>query len=43
MWGAGIPTVFYGFLCDSHLRVLYWTMVSAIIHNERHLLIVPFD
>lgn len=35
MWGAGIPTIYYGFLCDSHLRKLYWTMVSVPVLNER--------
>lgn len=28
MWGAGIPTIYYGFLCDPLLQKVYWTMVS---------------
>lgn len=29
MWGAGVPTVYYGFLCNRALRVFYWTTVST--------------
>ncbi|KAK8116169.1 hemolysin-III family protein [Apiospora sp. TS-2023a] len=25
MWGAGIPTIYYGFYCNERLRWLYWT------------------
>lgn len=28
IWGSFIPSVFYAFWCDSHLRDVYWTMVS---------------
>jgi predicted membrane channel-forming protein YqfA (hemolysin III family) len=28
MWGAGIPTIYYGFVCDRHLQLCYWTTVS---------------
>ena len=27
MWGAGIPTIYYGFYCNESLRWLYWTSV----------------
>ncbi|TRX89055.1 hypothetical protein FHL15_010074 [Xylaria flabelliformis] len=30
MWGAGIPTIYYGFLCNNILRVLYWTMHTKV-------------
>ncbi|KAI1267146.1 putative hemolysin-III channel protein Izh2 [Xylariaceae sp. FL1019] len=29
MWGAGIPTIYYGFLCNPRLRLLYWTMTTS--------------
>ncbi|KAI1757954.1 putative hemolysin-III channel protein Izh2 [Xylaria castorea] len=29
MWGAGIPTIYYGFLCNNALRLLYWTMTTT--------------
>ncbi|EGX89007.1 hemolysin-III channel protein Izh2, putative [Cordyceps militaris CM01] len=29
MWGAGIPTIYYGFICNHTLRVVYWTMTSS--------------
>ncbi|KAM0714819.1 hypothetical protein Q7P37_009283 [Cladosporium fusiforme] len=28
MWGAGIPTIYYGFPCDPHLRLTYWGTTS---------------
>lgn len=27
MWGAGIPTIYYGFICNPSLQMFYWTMV----------------
>ncbi|ORY58713.1 mPR-like GPCR protein [Pseudomassariella vexata] len=30
MWGASIPTIYYGFFCDSSLRHLYWTTTSLL-------------
>ncbi|KAK7931338.1 hypothetical protein PG985_002050 [Apiospora marii] len=29
MWGAGIPTIYYGFYCNEGLRWLYWTSTSG--------------
>ncbi|KAK8045041.1 hypothetical protein PG993_005065 [Apiospora rasikravindrae] len=29
MWGAGIPTIYYGFHCNEGLRWLYWTSTSG--------------
>lgn len=28
MWGAGIPTIYYGFFCNESLRLLYWSSVG---------------
>jgi hypothetical protein len=27
MWGANIPTIYYGFICDYELRLTYWVIV----------------
>lgn len=32
MWGAGIPTIYYGFFCNLHLRLLYCIMVRISWH-----------
>lgn len=29
MWGAGIPSIYYGFICHPHLQSLYWTLVGT--------------
>ncbi|KAH0491860.1 hypothetical protein TgHK011_003263 [Trichoderma gracile] len=29
MWGAGIPTVYYGFFCNQNLQWLYWMTTSS--------------
>ncbi|KAK8014613.1 hemolysin-III channel protein Izh2 [Apiospora arundinis] len=29
MWGAGIPTIYYGFFCNQGLRWLYWALTSG--------------
>ncbi|KAM3471474.1 hypothetical protein MY8738_009309 [Beauveria namnaoensis] len=29
MWGAGIPTIYYGFICNHSLRIMYWTMTTS--------------
>ncbi|OAA55650.1 Hly-III-related protein [Cordyceps fumosorosea ARSEF 2679] len=29
MWGAGIPTIYYGFMCNHNLRLVYWTMSTS--------------
>ncbi|UNI19528.1 hypothetical protein JDV02_005710 [Purpureocillium takamizusanense] len=29
MWGAGIPTIYYGFFCNPRLQVLYWSTTSG--------------
>jgi hypothetical protein len=31
MWGAGIPTIYYGFPCDHDLRLTYWGMVRCYL------------
>lgn len=31
MWGAGIPTIYYGFICNHSLRIVYWTMVQKLL------------
>lgn len=28
MWAAGIPTIYYGFICNPELQLLYWMTVS---------------
>jgi adiponectin receptor len=41
MWGAGIPTIYYGFLCNPNLQRVYWSMVSkprAIGKDTKHML-----
>ncbi len=36
MWGASIPTVYYGFSCDPSLRLIYWTTVGTPeVHDAR--------
>ena len=30
MWGSTIPSVYYGFYCDAHLRNRYWGLVSLL-------------
>ncbi|KAF1825765.1 mPR-like GPCR protein [Dissoconium aciculare CBS 342.82] len=29
MWGAGIPTIYYGFLCNPYLQRIYWSMTTG--------------
>ena len=29
MWGANIPTIYYGFFCDHDLRMTYWMIVRG--------------
>ncbi|KAM3449641.1 hypothetical protein MY3296_006725 [Beauveria thailandica] len=29
MWGAGIPTIYYGFICNHGLRIMYWTITTG--------------
>ena len=31
MWGASIPTIYYGFYCDSELQKFYWIMVFIFV------------
>jgi hypothetical protein len=35
MWGAGIPTIYYGFLCNPNLQRIYWSMVSRLQANGK--------
>lgn len=30
MWGSTIPLVYYGFPCQLHLQVVYWTTTTAL-------------
>ncbi|KAF2149646.1 Hly-III related protein [Myriangium duriaei CBS 260.36] len=32
MWGATVPLIYYGFVCDPHLRWVYWSLqtISAL-------------
>ena len=38
MWGAGIPTVYYGLFCNQNLQWLYWMTVSLSLDAYRDLL-----
>ncbi|KJZ80318.1 hypothetical protein HIM_00168 [Hirsutella minnesotensis 3608] len=29
MWGASIPTIYYGFICDRTLQIVYWATTSG--------------
>ncbi|EME38028.1 hypothetical protein DOTSEDRAFT_29774 [Dothistroma septosporum NZE10] len=29
MWGAGVPTIYYGFVCNPHWQQLYWTTTTV--------------
>ncbi|KAK0618913.1 mPR-like GPCR protein [Immersiella caudata] len=29
VWGAGISMIYYSFLCDVRLRIVYWTLMSC--------------
>jgi adiponectin receptor len=29
MWGAGISMIYYLFLCDARLRIIYWALMSC--------------
>jgi adiponectin receptor len=28
MWGACVPMIYYGFMCNRYLQIFYWTTVS---------------
>lgn len=30
MWGANIPLIYYGFICDSPLQITYWCLISFL-------------
>ena len=30
MWGATIPMIYYGFICDPHLGSIYWALLSGL-------------
>lgn len=30
MWGANIPLIYYGFICDAKLQIVYWTLTSFL-------------
>ena len=51
MWGSTIPSIYYGFYCDSPLQKIYWANVSflatlcvvATLHPEfRHPTLRPY-
>jgi hypothetical protein len=31
MWGANVSTIYYGFICDVQLRLIYWVTVRQLI------------
>ena len=35
IWGSFVPSVFYGFWCESGLRTTYWAMVSTARSQDR--------
>ncbi|GAB7350265.1 hypothetical protein MBLNU459_g0910t1 [Dothideomycetes sp. NU459] len=35
MWGASIPTIYFGFWCDPRLQRFYWIMVRATEQRDR--------
>jgi len=35
MWAASIPTVYYGYICNQKLQLLYWIMVAQNLINAR--------
>lgn len=30
IWGANVPLIYYGFICDSFLQVTYWCLISFL-------------
>ena len=40
IWGSFVPSVFYGFWCDTGLTSTYWAMVSSPSQRERPALIL---
>lgn len=30
MWGANVPLIYYGFICDSFLQITYWCLLSFL-------------
>ena len=34
MWGAGVPSIYYGFYCDHSLQKFYWTFVSSFASSS---------
>lgn len=30
MWGANIPVIYYGFVCEPRLQVIYWSLITAL-------------
>ncbi|KAL9534612.1 ADIPOR-like receptor [Sphaerulina musiva] len=41
MWGAGIPTIYYGFLCNPTLRWTYWAMTTSTALGCTYLTLSP--
>ncbi|KAF2172858.1 hypothetical protein M409DRAFT_62526 [Zasmidium cellare ATCC 36951] len=41
MWGAGVPTIFYGFFCDSKLRWTYWMTTTSTAVCCTYLTLAP--
>ncbi|KAF2158543.1 hypothetical protein M409DRAFT_71587 [Zasmidium cellare ATCC 36951] len=41
MWGAGIPTIFYGFLCDNALRSMYCMVTTSTAMFCTYLTLSP--
>jgi adiponectin receptor len=30
MWGASVPSIYYGLRCDPHLQLTYWAMMTTV-------------
>ncbi|KAK5661818.1 hypothetical protein OQA88_9920 [Cercophora sp. LCS_1] len=30
MWGANIPVIYYGFVCEPQLQFIYWSLITAL-------------
>ncbi|CAK1365688.1 unnamed protein product [Cercospora beticola] len=41
MWGAGIPTIYYGFLCDHKIQLVYWVMTTTTALGCTYMTLSP--
>ncbi|KAF2719803.1 putative hemolysin-III channel protein Izh2 [Polychaeton citri CBS 116435] len=42
MWGAGLPTIYYGFPCNRSLRNIYWAMTTTTALGFTYLTLNPY-